>query len=64
MKIVIGKLDNWYASVNYWGHNEGGGSPIKDEDDLKKTIESIKKRFNKEYTFIETDERIKQQKLF
>ncbi len=50
-------------SVGFEGHNEGSGSPCKDEEEAKKKIKELTLRHQDKYKIKIVDTRIKQQTL-
>jgi len=57
--ITIKHLDskeNPFA-VDFEGHNEGTGSPCKDEDEVQKEVKSLISRYGDKYTLEITDKR-------
>lgn len=59
--ITIGFLDSKENpfDVSFDGHNEGSGSPCKDEEEVKKCVEKIKAERSKDYNLMIVDERVK-----
>jgi hypothetical protein len=45
-------------SVGFWGHNEGSGSPCKDEEEVKKQVAYLKERYSPKYKLEIKDERV------
>lgn len=62
-KMEPNKHGQWHASVNYDGYNEGGGSPLTSEEEVKKQIEYLIERYKSKYKIVIKDNRIKQQTL-
>lgn len=63
MLIEIEPLESWYGSVNYWGHNEGGGSPLNNEKEIQDMVKRLIKQYKDKYKIKVEDKRIKQATL-
>ena len=63
MTIRIHNLENWYAGISYDGHNEGGGSPLRDENEVQNALMQIKAEFKDRYSFKVIDERKQEQQM-
>lgn len=50
-------------SVDFNGFNEGSGSPLKNEEEVKECVNNLIKRHSKNYKLKIVDKRIKQQTL-
>ena len=64
--ISIENLDckeNPFA-VDFWGLNEGSGSPCKNEREVEERVKQLTERHSKEYNIKLIDKRIKQRTLF
>jgi len=50
-------------SVDFWGFNEGSGTPCKNEKEVKKKVEELIKEHQEKYKIKIEDKRIKQRTL-
>ena len=63
--ITIHKLNSkkYPFGVDFWGFNEGSGSPCIDEKEIKKEVENLIKRHQKKYVLKVIDKRERQEVL-
>ena len=62
IKNLEGSENNKYPfAVDFWGHNEGCGSPCCNEEEVKKEVDSLIKQHNNIYILEVKDERKKEE---